>query len=111
MQRILGTFRVAAPGTLVRVTSLLPNPAEKFAVHGILIQACKANTGRVYIGGPVINRTTEDGVTATLAIPTANSIPSFSEALTASPNGINAADFYIDADQPDDGVKVTVLIA
>lgn len=111
MQLCLGVFRNVTPGTLIRLTRGQPNPAEKFAIHGILVQACKANVGRTYIGGPALDRATEADVIATLAIPTANSIPSFAAALTLSPNGLNLADYYFDADTAQDGVKVTVIIA
>lgn len=111
MIRQLGVINVPTPGTPVRISTLLPSLTEPFQVHAVLIQVRKANTGRTYVGNATMNRTTEDGVLATLAIPTDNSIPAFSAALTPAPNGINLTEIWIDADVANEGVKVSVLIA
>lgn len=107
----LSKFTVAVPGTPVRLTSTQANPAEKFACHGVLAQALPANTGKVYIGRSTMNRTTMTDIVATLAIPTDNTIPSFTAALTLSPNAVNLADLYVDADVGGEGVIVSVLVA
>ena len=106
----IGKF-TPTPGTPVRLTSTQANPAEKFACHGVMVQALKANAGRCYVGTSVLDKTNSTGVYAVLAIPTNNTIPSFTAALTLSPNAINLSDMYVDVDQAGDGVIVSVLIA
>jgi hypothetical protein len=109
MQESLGVVRVPLIGVPIRSTINLPTPSSRYAVHAILFQALPENTGRVYIGTASLNRVTKQGVLGTLAVPTANSLPTFSMALTISPNAIHAHDLYIDADNNTDGVTVAVL--
>lgn len=108
----IGKFTVT-PGTPVRLTSQLTNqPAtEKFGCHGVLVQALFNNTGKIYVGDRTLNKAAMTGIHATLAIPTANTIPSFTAALTAAPNAVNLADLYVDGDVQGEGVTVSVLIA
>jgi hypothetical protein len=103
-------IRVTVPGTPVRVTVNETNPALAMGCHGVLIQALPTNTGAVYIGTLQMSRSQYTGVFSVLAIPTDNQIPSFSAALTLAPAGIRLCDLYIDADQANDGVIVTVLV-
>lgn len=110
MQKSFGVVRVPLVGVPIRVTSNLENPSQREAVHAILFQALPENTGRVYIGTSELNRVTKAGVLGTLAVPTANSLPTFSMALTISPNAIHAHDLWIDADSNTDGVTVAVLV-
>lgn len=80
-------------------------------LHGILFQARRANTGLVYIGDrPTMDKTTLAGVLAVLAIPTDNALPTFSAALTWSPNALQLETFWIDADDAGDGCLVSVLV-
>jgi hypothetical protein len=109
MQESLGVIRVPLVGVPMRATGNLPVPTDRCAVHAILFQALPENTGRVYIGISGMNRSTKAGVLGTLAVPTANSIPTFSMALTLSPNAIHAHDLFIDADNNTDGVTIAVL--
>jgi hypothetical protein len=109
MQESLGVIRVPLVGVPMRATGNQPVPTDRCAVHAILFQALPENTGRVYIGTSAMNRVTKSGVMGTLAVPTANSIPTFSMALTLSPNAIHAHDLYIDADNNTDGVTIAVL--
>jgi hypothetical protein len=110
MLRVIGKFTVT-PGTPVRLTSTQAKPGEKFACHGVLVQALKSNTGFVYVGEATMDKATMSGVYAQLAIPTANTVPSFTAALTASPNAVNLADLYLDGDVLGEGAIVSVLIA
>jgi len=102
---------VAVPGTPIRLTSTQANPAEKFSCHGVLVQAMPFNTGRVYIGRATMNKTLLTEMFAVLAIPTDHTIPSFTAALTLSPNAVNLSDLYLDADIALEGALVSVLIA
>lgn len=99
------------PGTPVRATANLPNPAAKYACHGILIQACKGNAGVAYVGDSTLVKGAQTGLLGELAIPTANTIPSWSAALTLAPNAIDASQVYVDVDTNGDGVIVSVLVA
>lgn len=105
----IGKLTVAIPGTKVRVTSGELDPNESLQCHGVLFQALPTNTGKVYIGTAALNAGTLLGVLAILPIPTVNQLPTFSAALTISPNAIALQQLYIDADNADDGVLVTIL--
>jgi hypothetical protein len=107
----IGRFLVPAAGTPVRLTSTQPDPSAPFACHGIFIQALPANAGKVYVGTSALNKTTLAGVIGIIAIPTDNSIPAFTAALTLAPNAINLADLYLDVETSGEGAIVSVLIA
>ena len=107
----VATLTVTVPGTIVRATSQQPDPTKGYACHAVLIQALPANVGRVYIGASNMNRVARTRLFAILPTPTANQLPTFSAALTLAPNGIGLEGFYIDADNGDDGVIVTILVA
>lgn len=112
MIRSYSTVTVTTPGTPKRVTYFEDNPAEARGCHGVLIQAFPTNTGKIYIGTATLSRTPpHNGVMAFLAVPTVNSIPTFSAALTLAAAAVQLRDLYIDADNINDGVVVTVLIA
>lgn len=106
----LGPLRVTQPGSPQRVTVNLQKPLERYAVHGVLLQVLPTNAGKIYVGNSELNRATFVGLYGMLAIPTANVLPTFSAALTLSPNAINLTDMFIDADQNNDGVIVSVLV-
>lgn len=108
MLRALGKI-TPTPGTPVRVSSLLSSGIDPHC-HGVLIQAFRANTGYAYVGAAGMNPAANTDLYATLAIPTANTIPSFTAALTFAPNAINLADLWIDVATPGDGVIVSMLV-
>jgi len=110
MLRPLGKIN-PTPGTPVAVVSLLPPSGYPEPVHGVLIQARRANVGYAFVGNRDMVAATDEGLYAQLAVPTVNTIPSFTAALTLAPNAINLADLYIDVITLGDGVIVSVLIA
>lgn len=110
MLRALGKLTATA-GTLKRFTSGFATPSEKVGVHGLLAQALSSNTGKVYIGTAGMNKSTGVEVIAILAIPTTNAIPSFTAALTISPNGLNLADLWFDVDNTGEGILLSYLQA
>ena len=110
MIQAIGKLTVATPGTPVRATVNNANPAETVRIHGFLFQAPRSNVGIVYIGKEDMDRTTLVGVLGMLAIPTDNSLPSFSAALTISPNGLMQEELYVDADEAGDGAILTILV-
>ncbi|HEY9016378.1 MAG TPA: hypothetical protein VIM84_15095 [Gemmatimonadales bacterium] len=105
----LGQVTVPTPGTRVRLTSQLTDPTARYGCQSILIQAISTgshtNTGRVYLfEGPV-----STVPLVTLAVPASGSIPSASATIPTAPSGLNAADYYVDADVATDGVNVSAL--
>lgn len=117
MLQVCGPISVVTPGTLIRASSVVTtdahgivNSVTRFKCHAALFQAKHGNVGIVYIGLATMVRSTLAGCAAQLAIPTANSIPSFSVALTLSPDGVDLSDLWIDADSAGDGVLVTLLV-
>lgn len=117
MLQVLGPINVPVPGTPVRATSTITtdaggitNDPANFSCHAALFQARKGNTGRTYIGTSNMVRATGVGVSAVLAIPTANTIPSFSMSLTIAPAGVDLSELYVDADVADEGVLLTLLV-
>ena len=114
MIQAIGPIPVPTPGTPVSVLAAAPSDEMKAAgtwpLHGILFQAFQGNTGRVYVGSATMVKATLVGVYAVLAIPSDQTLPTFSAALTWSPNALRLEDFYVDADVADDGALCTVLV-
>lgn len=115
MQTGLGSVTIVTPGTPVRVafqSAVLASMHQSInpptlKCQSILMQALSnashTNTGRVYILDQ--NRTR----VATLAVPTANTIPSFSATIPNAMTALNAGFYSIDADNAGDGVDVSIL--
>jgi hypothetical protein len=97
----LGVVTVTTPGTKVSLS------ATDVRCEAVLIQALSnashTNTGRVYLYDRNNNRI------ATLAVPTANTIPSASGTVPTAPGGLNVADFKLDSDNAGDGVDVSYI--
>src|SRR4051812_14532369 len=97
----LGTISVVTPGTRVSLS------ATDIRCEALLVQALSnashTNTGRVYVYDRSGNRI------ATLAVPTANTIPSASATIPTAPGGLNAHDYSIDADNATDGVDASYI--
>lgn len=116
----LGKITVTTPGTTIAVDSLLPAAplkAPSASIHAILFQAVTGNVGKIYVGRQDLDKTTLDGVMAVIPAPALNAsnipimLPTFSIALTISPNGLSTQEFWIDADNGGESVLVTVLQA
>jgi hypothetical protein len=113
MLRALGKIN-PTPGTPIQVISLLPPvPPSGYPekIHGVMVQARRANVGYAFVGTNLMNPALDTGLFATLAVPTRNSIPSFTAALTLASNAITLDDLWIDVETLGDGVIVSVLIA
>lgn len=106
----LGKLTVTTAGTLLRVTSGQTDPTARFVVHAVLFQAWRTNAGRIYVGKAGFSKTTGTGLLGTLAIPTNNTLPTFSMALTLAPAGIRLDDLWLDADTDGEGCSVSVII-
>lgn len=105
-----GKVLVAAAGTPVRATSTQTTPSTKVSAHTIFFQALSGNTGRVFVGGPTMNKTTLAGVYGMIPAPSASTatgtLPYFEATIVPAPNGLNLADFWLDAEQSTDGVLI-----
>ena len=110
MVNSLGKVTVTTPGTPVRATSNQGTPGAQVSCQAIAFQALSANTGKIYIGSSTMNKSTLAGVYFVLAVPTTNIVPSFS-ASQLSVAGLNAADFYLDADNGTEGVIISYTVA
>ena len=97
----LGSVTVPTPGTKVALS------ATDVRCEALLVQALSnashTNTGRVYVYDRSGTRI------ATLAVPTANSIPSASATIPSAPGGLNARDYSIDCDNAGDGVDASYI--
>jgi hypothetical protein len=105
----LGKIAPTSAGTPVSVQASFPQQKPQ-SIHGIMFEAAPGNTGKVYIGWQTLDRSTFAGVMAILAVPTTNFLPTFSAAVTIAPNGLNVNEFWIDADNSNEGAIVTLLI-
>ncbi len=95
-----------SPGQLVQLAAEAgPGP-----IHGIMLQAWHANTGKVFVGTAGMDKTSGANVGALIAVPTVNAIPAFSMALTLVANALALSDFYLDVDTGGEGVVVSVLV-
>lgn len=115
---IVGKLSVTAAGTPQKVTDF---PAYKAAlvaaklssqfltVQAALFQQWTLNTGKVWIGGATMNKTTGADMAAVLTAPSASSIPSFGASNHLAPAGIDLSVFYLDVDTNGEGPILTVL--
>ena len=98
-QNALGTVTVPSPGTPVPIDTSTRNNCQSILLQA-LSNGSHTNTGRVYI---YVKGTR----VATLAVPTTNTIPSFSVTVPDAPGGLTTLDYTIDADNSGDGVDAS----
>lgn len=110
MLHSLGKITVPSAGTPVRATSGQSDPSTPILCHAVLVEAWPTNTGKAYVGVASMNKTTGSNVLGILPIPTDNSIPTFSATNAAAPNGLNAADIYVDVQTNGEAVLISLLI-
>lgn len=96
-------------GTPVRITANTTGAAVRLC-HAILVEQWPGNTGKVYVMRSNGVAATGVGVLAILPIPTTNSLPSVSAGIPSCPDGLNAADYYIDVEVSGEGPLVSILI-
>ena len=108
----LGFVAVASAGTPVQATAnvsasaLPPQAQSQYLGCSILFQAKPSNTGKIYILDKGGSKSSGTGLLAILTSSTSSFIISTPQA----PGGLNAADYWIDADNSNDAVLVSVLI-
>lgn len=104
----LGVITVPSPGTPIRITNNLASPTTPIHCQSVMAQALSngthTNTGRVYVMDFTLTRV------ATLAVPTSNTVPSFSATVPNAYGVLHAEEYYIDADNAGDGVDASYLI-
>lgn len=117
MTKALGKITVTTPGTAVPITGNLANHADpgfRVAAQSIVFEVLPGNTGLVYIqqGGGADDRTNLTRTLAILPAPasaTQGPFASYTISLPVAPAGFNAADYYIDAANANQGVLVSII--
>ena len=111
----LGQVTVSSPGILVRATVNLTNLVSppRVACQWIEFQVLPSNAGKVYIcliGKDQTGTNSDENRLYVLHKPVSSTTGPFTSwrpGIFNVPSGLNAADFYIDADTPGDGVLIT----
>jgi|SRR6185437_4602064 len=112
MWKSLGFVIIGTPGTLVSATINIAALGVRVGAHAVLFQQRKGQTGYCYVfDDPSGNKATGAHLLASLAVPSANTCPSASVTVTYSPVGLNAAMYWIDADNPGEGLQVSIIQA
>ena len=117
MWHSLGKVTITNSGTPVQATTNETVPAKRFPAQTIFFQQVQSNTGKLYI----MDRSngvkgTGVGVLAVIAAPTlsagvATVLPYAAVTIPTAPTPLNAADFWIDADNSAEACQVSVVRA
>jgi len=112
MWKSLGRVIVTVSGILAEATANLPVPGNRLGAHAVMFQQVKGNSGWIYIfDDPSGSKVTGAHLVASLAVPTANTCPSASVTIMYAPAALNAAMYWIDADNNGEGCQVSVILA
>lgn len=107
MIKSLGLVVTLASGTPVRATFNATDPTKRQPAQSIKFSARKGNTGLVFIGLKGMVKSTGVNVVGVVGIPPATGDwPELEFIIPVVPNGLDASDFYVDADQANDGVYI-----
>lgn len=109
----LGITKVTSPGTPVPVTSNQNDPTKRVPTQSIVFQALPGNVGIIYVGSNGLNKGTGLEQFAFIPKPTNSLTGPFPTATISIPEeaaGLNATDFYVDADNANDGVLVAITV-
>lgn len=100
----LGKITVAVAGTPVQVL------ATNKPCNAIYFEQISGQTGKIYImDRSTGNKTTLVGVLKVLLVPTSTFLPNWTVGLPSTQNGLNVANFWIDADTSNESALVTYL--
>ena len=111
MWKSRGKVTVTTSGTPVRLTVNNSNPALYDGCHAFLVEQLPTNSGKLYIlDSQTGSKSTLTGVLAILPPPTTNILPVASITIADAPNALNAADYWLDADNSGEGALVSVVI-
>ena len=109
----LGEIPVATAGTPVRITANESDPAARLPCKSILVQRHDTTeTGVIYLikGSTAFSATqTTTGDGFIFAVGSAATLNSGSMRINDQPNGLNAADFYLDASANAQSAMVSVV--
>jgi len=103
MPTSFGRITVPQAGTPVHVSS------KQLKCHAVMIEALPTNTGKCYIGNDKLMKGVS-GEFAILAVPTANTIPTYNETISSAPDALNLFDYWIDVDNNGEGVLVSYVV-
>ncbi len=109
MQKSLGIVKNGVPGTLVQATVNNASATKREPFQSIMFQALPGNAGVVYIGSSGLVRATGVEQYAFLPKPASAVTGPFTSAQFSYPDApasFDANDYYIDADNADEGVIV-----
>lgn len=105
----LGKVTVTTAGTPVRLTNNETTPAANYPCQSILVETWHDNSGKIWIYDRATgSKTTGVGVLAYLAAPTASTAPSAGVTSHSSPNGLNANEYWLDADSDGEAAAVSI---
>ena len=113
MWKSLGYVTIDAAGTVHRATENQTDPAARLFCHAIMFQQTPGNTGRLAIGDESAHAVTFSSTSlnvAVLEVPTANDVPVATASIPMAQNGLDASQYYIDAEVNGDQCLVSVLI-
>lgn len=115
MIKPIGKITVPTAGSIKQIFELAqPLDPETFkfkAFQAVLLQALPSNTGKVYVGGSNMVKTTYVGVSGVLVVPSSSNIPSWGASHPLSPAGVDLTALYLDVDVSGEGVLLSVLIS
>jgi len=109
-------------GTPVRVTANRTTPAARLVCHTLFIQQLAANTGKIYVmtvsnetAQAQFNKTTGVGVVAIIPAPTlvagvGTILPWVAITIPFAPGGLDASNFFLDADVNGDDALVSAIV-
>ena len=115
MWHSLGKVVIAAAGTPVIATTNETDSSKRYACQTVFFQQVESNTGKLYIcDRATANHTTLFGVLAVIPAPTltdqvASVLPWAQVSVPSAPAALNAAEFWIDADQTNDACLVSAV--
>lgn len=116
MWKSLGQITITTSGTPVRMTSNETDANLRVACQTIFVQQTASNTGSLYFcASATADISTGSGVLAIIPAPTLNSssvaisLPCAVVTVPDAPAALNAANYYLDADEDGDIALVSVV--
>ena len=109
----LGEVTVSSPGVLARATANQTDPTARVAAQMMDFQVLPTNAGVVRIclaGADMSGTSSNELLLQRLPKPASSTTGPFTVyrvGVWNIPSGLNAADFYVDADTPGDGVLIS----
>jgi hypothetical protein len=111
----LGYVPVPVPGTPVRATTNESTPTKRIGCQTLFFEQLEANDGKIYVcDRSDAVKASGVGILAVIPAPTlvagvAVTLPYLSATIPTSPSGMDAARFWVDADNPGEGCLVSYI--